>query len=67
MTYSALLACSLSWGAVPDFCSISAAHSAAPQVFVYANMMPAIGTISRSVATTPKPTFALACHAALPK
>ena len=53
-THSALFACSLNAGAVPDFCSRSAAHSAAPQVFVYAAKMPRMGTISSRVDATPK-------------
>lgn len=35
-------------------CSISAAHSAAPTVFVKEKKMPAIGTSSRRTAGTPK-------------
>ncbi len=53
-THSALLACSLNAGAVPDFCSRSAAHNAAPQVFVYAAKIPRMGTISSRVDATPK-------------
>ena len=55
--HSALRACSRSLGAVPSLvmccCSISAAHNAAPTVFVNAKKMEAIGTSSRSTAATP--------------
>ena len=58
--HSAFLACSLNPGAVPSFVtfpfSISAAHSAAPTVFVNANRMLATGTNSSRTAATPKLT-----------
>lgn len=58
--HSALRACSLKPGAVPSFVtfpfSISAAHSAAPTVFVNANRMLATGTNSSRTAATPKLT-----------
>jgi len=57
-SYSAFFTCSRSFGAVPlavtfPF-SISAAHSAAPTVFVKANRIEATGTSSRSTEATPK-------------
>lgn len=56
--HSAFLACSFNSGAVPSFVtfpfSISAAHSAAPTVFVNANRILAIGTSSSRTAATPK-------------
>jgi hypothetical protein len=50
---SAFLACSRNFGAVPALFSISAAHSAAPTVFVNAKIRLANGTISRTKAATP--------------
>lgn len=56
--HSAFLACSLSFGAVPSSVtlpfSISAAHSAAPTVFVKAKRIEATGTSSSRTAATPK-------------
>lgn len=56
--HSALFAFSLSSGAVPSLSifpfSMSAAHNAAPTVFVKANRMLATGTNSSSTAVTPK-------------
>ena len=58
--HSAFLACSFNPGAVPSFVtfpfSISAAHSAAPTVFVNANNILATGTNSSKTAATPKLT-----------
>ena len=53
MAYSALFACSRKRGAVVAFFSKSAAHNAAPTVFVNANIKFANGTISRTNAATP--------------
>lgn len=56
--YSAFFACSLKRGAVPSLVtlpfSISAAHSAAPTVFVKAKKMDAIGINSSKTAAIPK-------------
>jgi len=56
--HSAFLACSFNFGAVPSSVtlpfSISAAHNAAPTVFVKANRMEASGTNSSRTAATPK-------------
>ena len=69
--YSAFLACSLKPGAVPSFVtfpfSISAAHSAAPTVFVNANRILATGTNSSNTAAIPKLTQALSAHILHPK
>lgn len=58
--HSAFLACSFKSGAVPFSVtfpfSISAAHSAAPTVFVNANRILATGTNSSRTAATPKLT-----------
>lgn len=60
LCHSAFLACSFSPGAVPSVVtfpfSISAAHRAAPTVFVNANRILAIGTNSSRTAATPKLT-----------
>ena len=70
-TYSAFLACSLKPGAVPSFVtfpfSISAAHSAAPTVFVNANRILATGTISSNTAAIPKLTQAYQHIFCIPK
>ena len=52
--HSAFIACSRSLGAVLAFFSISAAHKAAPTVFVKAKTSEARGIISRANAATPK-------------
>ena len=56
--YSAFFACSLKRGAVPSLVtlpfSMSAAHSAAPTVFVKAKKMDAIGISSSKTAAIPK-------------
>ena len=60
--HSAFLACSFNPGAVPSFVtlpfSMSAAHKAAPTVFVNANNILARGTISSKTAATPKLEYA---------
>ena len=69
--YSAFLACSLKSGAVPSFVtlpfSISAAHSAAPTVFVNANRILATGTSSSNTAAIPKLTQAYQHISCIPK
>ena len=69
--YSAFLACSLKPGAVPSFVtfpfSISAAHSAAPTVFVNANRILATGTNSSNTTAIPKLTQAYQHISCIPK
>jgi hypothetical protein len=54
MDYSTFFAWSRRPGAVDDLDSISAAHSAAPAVFVYVNTKETNGTISSTKDATPK-------------
>jgi len=63
--YSAFLAALLHFGAVVisvPFFSRSAAHRAAPTVFVNENRIEAIGTSSSNVATVPKAVYGPECY-----